>query len=55
MQKEMIGLNTYLYIFDLDKKDLFISKQKELSKYGAITQVYINNAYAFEIKMYKSF
>ena len=53
MYQEMIGLNTYLFTFDLDKKELYLFNKKELSKYGVITDVYINNGYGFEIKLFK--
>ena len=53
MKKELIGLNTYLFTFDLDKKDLYLLNKEKLSKYGTITEVFINNGYAFEVKLFR--
>ena len=51
MQREMIGLNRFLYTFT-DYKDY--EKTKELLKdKGAITIIYINNGYGFEFKRNK--
>ena len=54
MQREMIGLNTYLYTFDLEHKQDFLKLQEELKDKGAITIIYVENGYAFEIKLYRT-
>lgn len=53
MKREMIGLNTYLYTFDLEHKKNFLRLQEELKDRGNITVIYIENGYAFEIKLFR--
>ena len=47
-EKNLIGLNKYLYVFD-NKKD-FENAYKILEKYGQVVEVFIDNAYGFEFK-----
>lgn len=50
MLKELIGLNRHLYTFNLAEYGEFKKLKAELSNTGTITEVFINNGYAFEYK-----
>ena len=51
MKKQHIGLDKYLFTFTLAERELFIARfEAEQRKGGTVTQVFINNGYAFEVK-----
>ena len=50
MLKELIGLNRHLYTFNLAEYGEFKKLKEVLSSTGTITEVFINNGYAFEHK-----
>ena len=51
MKKQLVGYNRYLFTFTLDEREKFLScLESEKRKGGTVTQVFINNGYAFEIK-----
>ena len=52
MKKELVGLNTYLYTFTLRERDKYRQYRSRLSKTGKVTEVFINNRYAFEYKKF---
>lgn len=49
MKKEFVGLNTFLYIFDTAKKAKH--GMDRLQAFGNITEVFLNNAYGFELRL----
>jgi len=53
MEKQLIGLNTYLYTFGLRDRDKFEQKMKLMKKTGRVAEVFINNGYAFEYKKHR--
>lgn len=48
MSKEIIGLNTFLYTFV--KKEDYEAYKERLATSGTITDVFVNNKFAFEYK-----
>ena len=54
MEKQLIGLNTYLYTFPLDCAVSFRLTMQEMSNQGTVTEVFIDNEYGFELKLFKS-
>lgn len=48
--KELSGLNTYTYIFDLDQENDFEKAKQELRKTGTVSEIFINNGYGLEWK-----
>jgi len=51
--KEIIGYHRYLYTYTLNEYDKYIKDMEDLKGKGKIDIVYIDNGYAFEIKLYK--
>jgi hypothetical protein len=51
MRKEYIGLRTYLYVFDLDHYTLFVRAARRLARFGAVTEVFLENAHGFILKL----
>ena len=51
---EVIGYHRFLFSYSLEQKDEYMEMKRKLEqeKIGDITEVYINNGYAFEIKLY---
>jgi len=49
MRKEYVGLNTWLYIFGSAKKAR--RGMERLQQFGNITEVFLNNAYGFELRL----
>lgn len=50
MEKELIGLRTTLYTFDLSDELSYEHTMNRLKNKGTITTVFINNKLAFEFK-----
>lgn len=50
MEKELIGLRTTLYTFDLSDELSYNRTMNRLKNKGTITTVFINNKLAFEFK-----
>ena len=53
MNKELIGLNTYLFTFPLDCCVSFRNTMEEVSKQGTVTEVFLDNEFGFELKLFK--
>ena len=53
MKRKMIGLNTYLYTFEVNDRDNYTKVIQRLQSKGMITEVFVNNKLAFEFKEYK--
>lgn len=51
--KEIIGYHRYLYIYNLNEYDKYISDMEKLKDKGKIEIVFIDNGYGFEIKLWK--
>jgi hypothetical protein len=51
MTRQLIGLNRFLYVFNLTEKEKYIKTKSRLSNKGIITENFINNKLAFEIKL----
>ena len=51
---EVIGYHRFLFSYSLEQKDEYMEMKRKLEQanIGDITEVYINNGYAFEIKLY---
>jgi hypothetical protein len=54
MNKELIGLNTYLYTFPLHCTNTFNLAINTLAKKGTVTIVYIDNLLGLELKLFKT-
>ena len=50
--KQLIGLNTYLYTFHLDCVVQFRRAKEEMSKQGTVTEVFLDNELGFEVKLF---
>lgn len=50
MEKELIGLDTYLYTFELAMEKEYMELIDKLKDEGTITIVFMENKLAFEIK-----
>jgi hypothetical protein len=50
VHKELIGLNKWLYTFGINDHNMFVDFKNKLSSTGTITEVFINNGYAFEYR-----
>ena len=50
--KQLIGLNTYLFTFSLDYLVQFRLAKEEMSKQGTVTEVFLNNELGFELKLF---
>ena len=50
--KQLIGLNTYLFTFPFDCLSLFRTAKEEMSKQGTVTEVFLNNELGFELKLF---
>ena len=48
--KELIGLRTYLYTFNLKDRVKFNQYRTRLKKTGKVTEVFVNNKLALEYK-----
>lgn len=53
MTVEYIGLDTYLFTFPLEKKSLFDRVWEVQEEHVTVTEVFINNKLAFEVKLNK--
>lgn len=51
--KQLVGLNTWLYTFQLSHYHIFQQMKERLESRGTITLVYVNNKWAFEFKPFK--
>ena len=49
MKKKYVGLNTWLYIFDSARQAR--RGMDRLQQFGNITEVFLNNAYGFELRL----
>ena len=52
VKKIFTGLNTHLYLFNLNEKGKFNKLKDKLKNTGKITEVFINNKLAFEHKKF---
>ena len=52
MNKELIGLNTYLFTFPLDCCVYFRNTMEEVGKQGTVTEVFLDNEFGFELKLF---
>lgn len=50
MTRELIGLNRYLYTFNLNEYEQYQKALEREKKKGKITVLFINNKYGFESK-----
>lgn len=51
--KELIGLNTYLFSFPLNCRETFRLEMEKMSQVGTVTEVFLNNKLGFEVKLFK--
>ena len=51
---EVIGYHRFLFSYSLNEYDEYMEMKNKLEQenIGDITEVYVNNGYAFEIKLY---
>ena len=50
MNKELIGLDRYLYTYPLKSRRQFMANMSTLSETGEVQEVLVNNRLAFEYK-----
>jgi hypothetical protein len=53
MTREMIGLDTFLFTFTLEEYNEYVETKNAFKPYGKVTERFINNAYGFEVKLYR--
>lgn len=47
---EYVGLNRHQITYSLDNKEKFTKDMKNMSSYGKVTEIFIDNGYGFELK-----
>ena len=52
MNKELIGLNTYLFTFPLDCSKAFRIAMEKMRRKGTVTEVFLDNEFGFELKLF---
>lgn len=51
--RKFVGLRRYQYTFALSQYNKMLHYKNRLGQYGAITELFINNAWGFEIRFNK--
>lgn len=52
MKKTYIGLNTYLYTYPLEDKEVYLYAYLTMQKYGEVKKVFLNNELGFELRVF---
>ena len=52
MNKELIGLDTYLFTFPLDCSKAFRIAMEKMRRKGTVTEVFLDNEFSFELKLF---
>lgn len=50
VKRELVGLNTYLYMFSLKDREKYHQYMSRLKKTGRVTEFFINNKLGFEYR-----
>ena len=50
---EIVGINTYYFEWDISQEWEFSRSWNELEKLGTVTEIFVNNKLALEVKLNK--